>query len=196
MRVYTSRHRHCCGIDLHARTMYVCLLDCDRQVLVQSSCRRARVHDDAVVDSPATTHPEADASEPAACTPNSPRARAGASVLRARCAPPTRDTPKRRSKPHAMSVPGYDRSAKEIDSRTSPRSPWARRRLRSARSEELETRRAARAKPLKTSTKAQAMGHRSSPAGISRAPAMRSTERIVSNTASITDSTPGDHAAQ
>lgn len=27
MRFYTPQHKHYCGIDLHARTMYVCLLD-------------------------------------------------------------------------------------------------------------------------------------------------------------------------
>ena len=26
MRFYTKAHRHYCGIDLHARTMYVCML--------------------------------------------------------------------------------------------------------------------------------------------------------------------------
>ncbi len=34
MRFYTSRHKHTCGIDLHARTLYVCVLDRDGQVLV------------------------------------------------------------------------------------------------------------------------------------------------------------------
>jgi hypothetical protein len=27
MRFYTGQHRYYCGIDLHARTMYVCILD-------------------------------------------------------------------------------------------------------------------------------------------------------------------------
>jgi transposase len=27
MRFYTGRHRYYCGIDLHARTMYLCILD-------------------------------------------------------------------------------------------------------------------------------------------------------------------------
>ena len=26
MRFYTQQHKHYCGIDLHARTMYICLL--------------------------------------------------------------------------------------------------------------------------------------------------------------------------
>src|SRR5439155_25442798 len=29
MRFYTRQHRHYCGVDLHARSMYVCLLDRD-----------------------------------------------------------------------------------------------------------------------------------------------------------------------
>ena len=27
MRFYTKQHRYYCGIDLHARSMYVCVLD-------------------------------------------------------------------------------------------------------------------------------------------------------------------------
>ena len=27
MKFYTQTHKHYCGIDLHARMMYVCLLD-------------------------------------------------------------------------------------------------------------------------------------------------------------------------
>ena len=27
MRFYTQQHAHYCGIDLHARTMYMCILD-------------------------------------------------------------------------------------------------------------------------------------------------------------------------
>ena len=27
MRFYTGQHRYYCGIDLHARTMYLCILD-------------------------------------------------------------------------------------------------------------------------------------------------------------------------
>ena len=29
MKLYTKRYRHYCGIDLHARTMHVCILDQD-----------------------------------------------------------------------------------------------------------------------------------------------------------------------
>lgn len=34
MRFYTGQHRYYCGIDLHVRTMYVCILDSTGQVLV------------------------------------------------------------------------------------------------------------------------------------------------------------------
>ena len=34
MRFYTETHKHYCGIDLHARTMYVCILDQEGQVLL------------------------------------------------------------------------------------------------------------------------------------------------------------------
>ncbi|MGB6849342.1 MAG: IS110 family transposase, partial [Thermoanaerobaculia bacterium] len=34
MRFYTETHQHYCGIDLHARTMYVCILDREGQVLL------------------------------------------------------------------------------------------------------------------------------------------------------------------
>jgi hypothetical protein len=27
MRFYTQQHKHYCGIDLHARAMYICILD-------------------------------------------------------------------------------------------------------------------------------------------------------------------------
>jgi transposase len=37
LRFYTSQHRHYCGIDLHAKTMYVCILDRDGQVLVHEN---------------------------------------------------------------------------------------------------------------------------------------------------------------
>jgi len=37
MRFYTKQHRHYCGIDLHARTMYVCILDAAGQVLVHQN---------------------------------------------------------------------------------------------------------------------------------------------------------------
>jgi len=37
MRFYTGQHRYYCGIDLHTRTMYVCILDAAGQVLVHQN---------------------------------------------------------------------------------------------------------------------------------------------------------------
>jgi transposase len=37
MRFCTSQHRHYCGIDLHTKAMYVCILDRDGQVLVHKN---------------------------------------------------------------------------------------------------------------------------------------------------------------
>jgi len=34
MRFYTEPHHYYCGIDLHARTMYVCVLDPDAKKVV------------------------------------------------------------------------------------------------------------------------------------------------------------------
>ena len=34
MRFYNRQHRHYCGIDLHVKTMYICILDTAGQVLV------------------------------------------------------------------------------------------------------------------------------------------------------------------
>ena len=34
MRFYTRQHRFYCGVDLHARSMYVCVLDQEGNVLV------------------------------------------------------------------------------------------------------------------------------------------------------------------
>jgi len=34
MRFYTQQHKHYCGIDLHARTMYLCVLDVGGTVLL------------------------------------------------------------------------------------------------------------------------------------------------------------------
>ena len=36
-RFYTEKHDHYCGIDLHARTMYMCILDCDGQILLHEN---------------------------------------------------------------------------------------------------------------------------------------------------------------
>jgi hypothetical protein len=34
MRFYNTQHRYYCGIDLHARTMYVCILDQGGEILL------------------------------------------------------------------------------------------------------------------------------------------------------------------
>ncbi len=39
MRFYTNTHAHYCGIDLHAKTMYLCILDREGQVLLHKNIR-------------------------------------------------------------------------------------------------------------------------------------------------------------
>jgi len=39
MRFYTKTHQHYCGIDLHAKTMYLCLLDREGQILLPKNLR-------------------------------------------------------------------------------------------------------------------------------------------------------------
>jgi len=39
MRFYTQQHQHDCGIDLHARTMYLCILDQAGEVLLHRNLR-------------------------------------------------------------------------------------------------------------------------------------------------------------
>ncbi len=41
MRFYTQTHKYSCGIDLHARTMYVCIVDRDGNVLVHRNMKSA-----------------------------------------------------------------------------------------------------------------------------------------------------------
>src|SRR3989442_13141172 len=41
MRFYTRQHRHYCGVDLHARSMYVCVLDREGNVLVSRNIASA-----------------------------------------------------------------------------------------------------------------------------------------------------------
>ena len=43
MRFYTEQHQHYCGIDLHARTLYLCVLDAGGNVLLHKNlpCNRA-----------------------------------------------------------------------------------------------------------------------------------------------------------
>jgi hypothetical protein len=40
MRFYTEAHRYYCGIDLHARSMYVCIMDPGRKVLCTRTLTR------------------------------------------------------------------------------------------------------------------------------------------------------------
>ncbi len=39
MRFYTKNHAHYCGIDLHAKTMYLCILDGEGQILLHRNVR-------------------------------------------------------------------------------------------------------------------------------------------------------------
>jgi transposase len=39
MRFYTETHQHYCGIDLHAKSMYLCILDREGQVLLHKNIR-------------------------------------------------------------------------------------------------------------------------------------------------------------
>ena len=37
MRFYTKPHRYYCGIDLHARSMYVCILDSQGEIVLHKN---------------------------------------------------------------------------------------------------------------------------------------------------------------
>jgi transposase len=39
MTFYTQQHKHYCGVDLHARSMYLCVIDHDAQVLLHRNLR-------------------------------------------------------------------------------------------------------------------------------------------------------------
>ena len=39
MRFYTQQHKHCCGIDLHARKMYVCIISQRGKVKVHKNIK-------------------------------------------------------------------------------------------------------------------------------------------------------------
>jgi hypothetical protein len=41
MRFYTNQHQFSCGIDLHARSMYVCILSPDGERLVHRNMKAA-----------------------------------------------------------------------------------------------------------------------------------------------------------
>ena len=42
MRFYQSKHRHYCGIDLHARTMHVCVVDAEGRKLLHQNVPASR----------------------------------------------------------------------------------------------------------------------------------------------------------
>ena len=44
MRFYTQQHRYYCGIDLHARRMYICILDSEGTVRVHRNGPATREH--------------------------------------------------------------------------------------------------------------------------------------------------------
>ena len=37
MKFYTQTHQHYCGIDLHARSLYVCIMDHDGTILAHKN---------------------------------------------------------------------------------------------------------------------------------------------------------------
>ncbi|MEW5807114.1 MAG: IS110 family transposase, partial [Acidobacteriota bacterium] len=39
MKFYTKQHQYYCGIDLHARTMYLCILDQEGNILVNKNMK-------------------------------------------------------------------------------------------------------------------------------------------------------------
>jgi len=41
MRFYTKQHKFYCGIDLHAKTMYLCILDQEGEIKLQRDCKSA-----------------------------------------------------------------------------------------------------------------------------------------------------------
>jgi hypothetical protein len=44
MRFYTNQHQFYCGIDLHARSMYVCILSQDGEILLHRNMKAAPEH--------------------------------------------------------------------------------------------------------------------------------------------------------
>ena len=41
MRFYTKQHKFYCGIDLHARTMYLCILNQDGEIVLHHNMKTA-----------------------------------------------------------------------------------------------------------------------------------------------------------
>ena len=42
MGYYKQKHKHYCGIDLHAKTMYLCIMDADGEVLFHKNMKTER----------------------------------------------------------------------------------------------------------------------------------------------------------
>jgi len=39
MKYYTKQHKYTCGIDLHAKILYVCVLDSNGNIVVHKKCK-------------------------------------------------------------------------------------------------------------------------------------------------------------
>jgi len=39
LKYYTKQHQYTCGIDLHAKILYVCILDSSGNILVHKKCK-------------------------------------------------------------------------------------------------------------------------------------------------------------
>ncbi len=39
MRFYTNTHQYCCGIDLHARVMYLCIINSDGEIVLHRNMK-------------------------------------------------------------------------------------------------------------------------------------------------------------
>jgi len=37
MKFYTQTHQHCCGIDLHTKTMYLCILNSSGEIILHTN---------------------------------------------------------------------------------------------------------------------------------------------------------------
>jgi predicted NBD/HSP70 family sugar kinase len=44
MRFYNNSHPYYCGIDLHARLLYVCIIDSKGEVVIHKNNQQSRLH--------------------------------------------------------------------------------------------------------------------------------------------------------
>ncbi len=44
MKFYTKQHNYYCGIDLHARSMYLCIIDSNNQVKFHKNVKNYAFH--------------------------------------------------------------------------------------------------------------------------------------------------------